>query len=144
MATRGSRVNADSVNVSGCKLGMWASRGAVISAADAIADSCSVYGFYADMSATINAHNASALAAGTNMPVDTGTLVNPGSSVHAYRGSKINFTSGKASGSHYGVSAVIDSDVAAFGLVANNCVTAAVFARSVSYTHLTLPTIYSV
>lgn len=132
MATRGSRVNADSMNVSGCKLGMWASRGATISAADANADTCSVYGFYADMAATINAHNTSALAAGTNMPVDTGSFVNPGSSYHAYRGSTINCTTGKATGSRYGLSAVIDSNIAGFGVVASNCITAAAFARYAS------------
>ena len=133
MATRGSRVNADTMNVSGCKFGMWASRGAVISAADANANNCSVYGFYADMAATINAHNSSALAAGTNMPPDTGNLVNPGSSYHAYRGSTINCTTGKATGSKYGLSAVIDSNISGFGVTASNCVTAAAFARYTSH-----------
>ncbi|MGH8810355.1 MAG: hypothetical protein ACREXO_00030 [Advenella sp.] len=129
MATRSSRVNADSMNVSGCKFGMWASRGATISAADANADTCTVYGFYADMAATINAHNTSALNAGTGIPADTTNLVNPGASYHAYRGSKINATTGKASGSLYAVSAVIDSDVSAFGLVANQTKTVGVTAR---------------
>lgn len=129
MATRASRVNADTMNVAGCKIGMWASRGAQISAADVIANNCSVYGFYADMGANINAHNASALNAGTNIPGDTSNFVNPGAACHAYRGSKINFSSGKASGSLYGISAVINSEIAAFGIQANTCVTAAAFAR---------------
>ena len=129
MATRGSRVNADTMNVSGCKFGMWASRGAVISAADSNADNCSVYGFYADMAATINAHNSSALNAGVNIPSDTTGLVNPGASYHAYRGSRINASTGKATGSLYGVSAVIDSDVSAFGVVANQTKTIGITAR---------------
>ncbi|CNH64943.1 Uncharacterised protein [Yersinia intermedia] len=129
IATRGSRVNADTMNVSNCKIGVWASRGAVISASDTKADNCSIYGFYADMAATINAHNSSALNAGTGMPSDVGNFVNPGASYHAYRGSKINATTGKATGSLYGVSAIIDSDVAAFGLVANQTKIIGVTAR---------------
>ena len=129
MATRGSRVNADTMNVSGCKFGMWASRGAVISAADSNADNCSVYGFYADMAATINAHNSSALNAGTNIPSVTTGFVNPGASYHAYRGSRINAITGKATGSLYAVSALIDSDVSAFGMIANQTKTIGVMAR---------------
>ncbi len=132
MATRGSRVNADTMNVSGCKFGMWASRGAVISAADSNADNCSVYGFYADMAATINAHNSSALNAGTNIPSDTTGFVNPGASYHAYRGSRINASAGKATGSFYGISAVIDSDVSAFGLIANQTKTIGITGRYTS------------
>lgn len=129
MATRGSRVNADTMNVSGCQYGIWASRGAVISASDSTADNCKIYGYYADMSATINAHNTSALNTGTEMPTNTERLVNPGSAYHAYRGSNINACNGKASGSIYGISAITNSKVAAFGVIANVCKTLAAYAR---------------
>jgi hypothetical protein len=121
MATRGSRVNADSMNVSECQFGMWASRGAVISAADSKANNCRAYGYYADMAAIINAHNSSALNTGTGKAQKIGAMFNIGAAYHAYRGSKINACNSKASGSIYGISAITDSDISAYGITANSC-----------------------
>lgn len=129
MATRVSRVNADSMNVSDCLFGVWASRGAVISAADSKADNCRAYGYYADMAGIINAHNSSALNTGTGKVKKSGAMFNLGAAYHAYRGSKINACNSDASGSIYGISAITNSDVSAYGITANACRSIAAIAR---------------